>query len=182
MAIILTVAKARSNFVYTVGHSPLIYTNGHGGGHLATEPVQPVQPLQYVRPTVYANNACRNNLGELVPCAYASFSGSSVYAYNNVPDVGFLQATAGVAAVQPLEAIPEAAEPPAPEDVTLDIRNGIEKREADPEAEADPGVIFAYPVYGYHGYHHSLGVYAHHGYAPYGCRNGYGAVVPCAGK
>merc|ERR1712088_518481 len=60
--------------------------------------------------------------------------------------------------------------------------------EADPEA--DPwlyyhGLGYAAHPYGY-GYH-GLGYSAYAGYHPYayhgtGCRNGYGAVVPCAGK
>ena len=93
MIAFLAVANAKP-FVYTVNTgAPVIYTNGHGG--YANPHGEPSQPLQYIRPTLYANNACRNNLGELVPCAYSSYTGTSVYAYNAVPDVGFLQATSG---------------------------------------------------------------------------------------
>ena len=59
---------------------------------------EPVQPLQYVRPPLYANNACRNNLGELVPCAFPSSAGASVYAYNNYPQINFFDFTGGLAA------------------------------------------------------------------------------------
>merc|ERR1712025_865732 len=67
------------------------------------------------------------------------------------------------------------------------------KREADAEAspEADPWLYYsrfgyaAHP-YGYGYYGHGLAYAGYHGYLPYaaygGCRNGYGALVPCAGK
>merc|ERR1712210_95435 len=65
--------------------------------------------------------------------------------------------------------------------------------EADAEAspEADPwlyyhGLGYAARPYGYGYYGHHLGYSAYAGYHPYayhgGCRNGYGAHVPCAGK
>ncbi len=163
--------KANPGFVYTVGHgAPLIYTNGHSG-HQFVASNEPVQPLQYVRPTLYANNACRNNLGELVPCAFPSVAGSSVYAYNTVPDLGFVQATGGVANVIG-EAQPEDSD--VPEAPSVDVRQGLTKR----EAEADPHTIYAYPHYGY--YRFAAPYSYHFGYAPYGCRNGYGSLVPCA--
>ena len=44
--------------------------------------------------------------------------------------------------------------------------------------------LSTYIGYGYYG--HGLGYAAYAGYHPYayygGCRNGYGALVPCAGK
>merc|ERR1711941_194711 len=63
--------------------------------------------------------------------------------------------------------------------------------EADAEAdpEADPwlyyhGLGYAARPYGYGYYGHHLGYAAYAGYHPYayygGCRNGYGALVPCA--
>ena len=70
---------------------------------------EPVQPLQYVRPPLYANNACRNNLGELVPCAFPSSAGASVYAYNNYPQVNFFDFTSGLTA----PVTPEASVAPA---------------------------------------------------------------------
>ena len=42
--------------------------------------------------------ACRNNLGELVPCAFPSSAGASVYAYNNYPQINFFDFTSGLAA------------------------------------------------------------------------------------
>merc|ERR1712038_1472700 len=65
--------------------------------------------------------------------------------------------------------------------------------EADAEAspEADPWLYYSHAGYGLHpygyGYYgHGLGYAAYAGYHPYaylgGCRNGYGALVPCAGK
>merc|ERR1712045_697934 len=65
--------------------------------------------------------------------------------------------------------------------------------EADAEAspEADPWLYYSHAGYGLHpygyGYYgHHLGYSAYAGYHPYaaygGCRNGYGALVPCAGK
>merc|ERR1711997_220250 len=65
--------------------------------------------------------------------------------------------------------------------------------EADAEAspEADPWLYYSHAGYGLHpygyGYYgHHLGYAAYAGYHPYsyygGCRNGYGALVPCAGK
>merc|ERR1712088_33118 len=63
--------------------------------------------------------------------------------------------------------------------------------EADAEAspEADPWLYYSHAGYGLHpygyGYYgHGLGYAAYAGYHPYsyygGCRNGYGALVPCA--
>merc|ERR1712060_657658 len=65
--------------------------------------------------------------------------------------------------------------------------------EADAEAspEADPWLYYSHAGYGLHpygyGYYgHGLGYAAYAGYHPYsylgGCRNNYGALVPCAGK
>merc|ERR1711974_186910 len=65
--------------------------------------------------------------------------------------------------------------------------------EADVDAspEADPWLYYSHAGYGLHpygyGYYgHGLGYAAYAGYHPYayygGCRNGYGALVPCAGK
>jgi hypothetical protein len=60
--------------------------------------------------------------------------------------------------------------------------------EADPEAEADPYLLYSYPyaysAYSYAPYAYSYAPYAY-SYAPYayaysGCRNNYGAAVPCA--
>merc|ERR1711874_536311 len=76
------------------------------------------------------------------------------------------------------------------------------KREAEPtaepaaDAEADPeadpwlyyhglGYAGLHPYgYGYHGLGYAYAGYGYHPYAygGYGCRNGYGALVPCAGR
>merc|ERR1711997_1351423 len=76
----------------------------------------------------------------------------------------------------------------------------LKKREAEPEAEADadaaadawygyyghPGYYgygygYASPYYGYYGLGYRGYGYGYYGYYG-GCRNGYGAPVPCAGK
>merc|ERR1711997_281431 len=62
---------------------------------------------------------------------------------------------------------------------------------AEASPEADPWLYYSHAGYGLHpygyGYYgHGLGYAAYAGYHPYsylgGCRNGYGALVPCAGK
>merc|ERR1711974_581080 len=116
-------------------------------------------PLVYTAPV-----GCQNNQGVAVPCAHG---------------------------VLPFAVAPAAAEEEAVE--------SVEKREAEPTAEADaeadpeadPWLYYSRAGYGLHpygyGYYgHGLGYAAYAGYHPYsyygGCRNGYGALVPCAGK
>merc|ERR1711868_146908 len=144
-------AEADPGFVYSVGHAPLVYHHA---------------PLAYHHvPLVYAAAAgCRNNEGSLVPCAH-----------------GVLPALAPLA-VAP--AAPAAAEDDAV--VSVEKREATAEAEAEADPEADPwlsyyGLGYAAHPYGY-GYH--LG---YSGYLPYaygyhaaGCRNGYGALVPCA--
>merc|ERR1712088_1087306 len=149
-------AEAKPGFVYTTGHLPLAY-----GYH----PYALHHPLVYTAPV-----GCQNNEGVAVPCAHG------VLPYGLVPAV----------------VAPAAAEEPA-EDAVV----SVEKREAEPTAEADAeaspeadpwlyyhGLGYAAHPYGY-GYH-GLGYAAYAGYHPYAyygsCRNGYGALVPCAGK
>ena len=110
MVALFALARGNPQFLYTVGHhTPYVFTNGHTSYHST-----PSQPLSYVRPQLYANNACRNTLGELVPCAVPSIAGSSVYAYNAVPNTGFVQAAAGVAAIpSQIDEMPPAPEAPA---------------------------------------------------------------------
>merc|ERR1712187_161919 len=145
-------AEAKPGFVYTTGHLPLAYGYPYAVHH----------PLVYTAPV-----GCQNNEGVAVPCAHG------VLPYGLVP-----------------AAAPAAAEEEAVE--------SVEKREAEPtaeaDAEADPeadpwlyyhGLGYAAHPYGY-GYH-GLGYAAYAGYYPYGyyatgCRNGYGAPVPCAGR
>jgi len=140
--------KASPQFVYTtVGNTPLIFTNGHGYGYTANagQFEEPIQPLQYIRPLRY-NNACRNDQGILVPCAFPSSAGASVYSYNNYPGVvDFLSTTGGVAApvapvvkgyVAPVAPVgltlkDEENEITAPEDNNLEPIQSVEKREAN---------------------------------------------------
>merc|ERR1712154_9815 len=62
------------------------------------------------------------------------------------------------------------------------------KREATAEPEADPEADpwLSYYGLGYAGHPYGYGYHAYSGYFPYayggGCRNGYGALVPCARK
>ena len=182
MVALFAVARGNPQFAYTVGaHSPYVFTNGHTAYHTA-----PTQPLSYVRPQIYANNACRNTLGQLVPCALPSIAGSSVYAYNAVPNTGFVQAAAGVAAIP---AVPNVDDmPPAPEAPAAPVkakREAEAEPKADAEAEADPYLYYGPKYAGYYGAYYPY----HHGYYAYpayhhavGCRNVYGALVPCAGK
>merc|ERR1711899_612605 len=143
-------AEAKPGFVYTVGHHAPLAYGYPYAVH---------HPLVYTAPV-----GCQNNEGAAVPCAHG------VFPYGLVP------------AVAPAAAEEEAVE-------------SVEKREAEPtaeaDAEADPeadpwlyyhGLGYAAHPYGY-GYH-GLGYAAYAGYHPYayygGCRNGYGALVPCA--
>merc|ERR1712083_1149023 len=126
-------------------------------------------PLAY-HPVVYTAPAvgCRNNDGALVPCAH----GVLPYALA-APAPAAEPADEAVESVEKREAV---AEPTAEADA-----------EADPEA--DPwlyyhGLGYAARPYGYGYYGHHLGYAAYAGYHPYayygGCRNNYGALVPCA--
>jgi len=143
----VSAVKASPQFVYTVGNTPLIYTNGHFlyGYNGPTEIEEPVQPTQYVRPLLYANNACRNNFGVLVPCAFPSSASASVYAYNNVPSIDFFQFTDGSAA--PVETA-APVEPATPEADETDSVVSVKKR------EANPGYI-PEGYYGGRGYYHA---------------------------
>merc|ERR1712203_1056549 len=145
-------AEARDprGFVYSTGHLPLAYGYPYAVHH----------PLVYTAPV-----GCQNNEGAAVPCAHG---------------------------VLPYDLVPAVAAPAAAEEEAVE---SVEKREAEPtaeaDAEADPeadpwlyyhGLGYAAHPYGY-GYH-GLGYAAYAGYHPYayygGCRNGYGALVPCA--
>merc|ERR1711983_316446 len=159
---LFAVARGNPQFVYTVGQHryPYVFTNGHSASYST-----PSQPLSYVRPQLYANNACRNHLGELVPCALPSVAGQSVYAYNAVPNTGFVQAAAGVAAIP--SQVPDEM-PPAPEAPAAPVKA---KREAEADADASPDANAEaepeanYGAYGYgHPYGHSYGHTYGHGY------------------
>merc|ERR1711879_1008203 len=151
-------AEAKPGFVYSVGH-PLTYAH-----HL---------PLAYHHaPLVYAAG-CRNNDGALVPCAQGV-----------LPALAPLHAVAAPVAEAEDEAV-----------VSVEKREAEAEPTAEADAEADPeadpwlyyhGLGYAAHPYGYGYYGHHLGYAAYAGYHPYayygGCRNGYGALVPCAGK
>merc|ERR1711884_19722 len=170
---LFAVARGNPQFVYTVGQHryPYVFTNGHSASYST-----PSQPLSYVRPQLYANNACRNHLGELVPCALPSVAGQSVYAYNAVPNTGFVQAAAGVAAIP--SQVPDEM-PPAPEAPAAPVKA---KREAeadadaspDANAEADPyyypGAFGAYHPYYYGGYAYGY-PYSKYGFRYFGKRS-----------
>merc|ERR1711953_606165 len=159
---LFAVARGNPQFVYTVGHrsSPYVFTNGHTALYST-----PSQPLSYVRPQLYANNACRNHLGELVPCALPSVAGQSVYAYNAVPNTGFVQAAAGVAAIP--SQVPDEM-PPAPEAPAAPVKA---KREAEADADASPDANAEADPYYYPGAFGAYHPYYYGGYAygyPYG--------------
>merc|ERR1712050_316475 len=145
-------AEAEPGFVYHSGH-PLTYA----------------LPLAYHhQPLVYAAAAgCRNHEGSLVPCAHGVLPALSV-----VP---------AVASAPAAEAEDEAV-------VSVEKREATAEADAEADPEADPwysyyGLGYAGHPYGY-GYHLGYSGYLpyYHGYHAVGCRNGYGAPVPCAGK
>ena len=131
-----------------------------------THHAAPVYTHHVATPVVYtAANVCKNEGGQLVPCAHGVAPGSAIYAHVGAP--------AGV--------VPVAA--PAAETAAEDVVS-VEKRDA--EAEADPAAwyygYYGHPYgYGYAGYYGSYG-HPYYGYGGVGCRNTYGALVPCAGK
>merc|ERR1712004_620552 len=156
--------------------APVVYT--HPFYHHMAAPVYAHHPAVYhhapvythhVAPVVYAAaNVCKNEGGQLVPCAHGVAPGSAIYAMADAPAVA---------------AAPAAA--PQEEAVV-----SVEKRdaEADADADADPAAwyygYYGHPYghhYGYAGYY---GYYGHpyYGYGGVGCRNNLGALVPCAGK
>merc|ERR1712211_172899 len=167
-----TVAYAKPGFYYHTGY-PYAYTH-HAVTHPLTTYTVPVAPV--------AANTCHNEAGQLVPCAHPAGGvvGSAVHAYNNSPLVPTLPVVAAPAA----EAAP-AADAPAADAGVVDVkkREAEANPEANPEAEAD---AYWYGYYG-HPYHYRrfYGFYGHPFYGYYGgvgCRNGYGSLVPCAGK
>merc|ERR1711884_558272 len=156
--------------------APVVYT--HPFYHHMAAPVYAHHPAVYhhapvythhVAPVVYAAaNVCKNEGGQLVPCAHGVAPGSAIYAMADAPTVA-------------------AAPAAAPQDEAV---VSVEKRdaEADADADADPAAwyygYYGHPYghhYGYAGYY---GYYGHpyYGYGGVGCRNNLGALVPCAGK
>ena len=177
MIALATVASAKpwgyyTGVPYTQAHiQGLAYTHALGLAHAPVAYTAPVAPVTYtapVAPVTYAApvaaQTCKNEAGALVPCAIpAGFIGNSVYAYNHSPILPAVVA----AAPEPAITAPAMAEAPAViEEAVIDVK----KREA--EAEPEAGAHY----YGFYG--HPYG----YGYRAYGCRNGYGALVPCAGR
>merc|ERR1712088_606111 len=179
-------AEAKPGFVYTTGHLPLAY-----GYH----PYALHHPLVYTAPV-----GCQNNEGVAVPCAHG------VLPYGLVPAIAG-GAPAEEEAVESVEK--REAEPTAEADAEADPEAdpwlyyhglgyaahpygygyyghhlgyyGKRSAEAEPTAEAAAEASPEADPWLYYG--HGLGYAAYAGYHPYsyygGCRNGYGALVPC---
>ena len=151
-------------------HQPVVYAH-HPFAYAHHPVVYAHHPVVYTHPT----NNCKNEAGQLVPCAHGVAPGSHLYSFPNAPLV-------------PVVAQPAAEEPVAAEEPAFDVREDglvdVKKREA--EAEADPYLLYANYYGGYTGYYPYnyyggyYGYYGHPYYAGYGCRNNYGALVPCA--
>ena len=182
-------AEADPGFVYTVGthHATPVVYNHHVAtpvvyNHHVANPVvythHAAAPVVYTAPVLTASNTCKNEAGQLVPCLHGAAPASSVYAFNDALNVPVL----AHAAAAPVEA--EAA----PAEGVVDVSK--RSADADAEAEADPYLLYSnyygYPYAGYyghayHGYHGYYGLpYGYGYYAHAGCRNNYGALVPCA--
>merc|ERR1712183_252461 len=139
---------------------PWVYTTGLHYPYAA--------PVVYAAPPVVqvpVTNTCRNEAGALVPCAQpAGVVGDAVHAYADAAIPGFVQRGALATVAAP------AADAAA----------------ADADAKSWWYGYYGHPYgyYGHHGYYgHFYGAYGHpwYGYhAGVGCRNGYGALVPCA--
>merc|ERR1711973_227427 len=148
-------AEADPGFAYHVG--PLAYAH------------YPV--AAYHHPLVYTAAAgCRNNEGALVPCAHGVLP---TLAYGLVP---------AVAAAPASEAEDEAV-------VSVEKREATAEPTADPEADPEADPWYSYYGVGYAGHPYGYGYHAYSRFLPYsygfysyglgGCRNGYGALVPC---
>ena len=139
-----------------------------------THHAAPVYTHHVAAPVVYtAANVCKNEGGQLVPCAHGVAPGSAIYAHVGAP-----------AGVVPVAA--PAAETAAEDVVSVEKRDAEAEGSGDAEAEADPAAwyygYYGHPYgYGYAGYYGSYG-HPYYGYGGVGCRNTYGALVPCAGK
>merc|ERR1711963_420860 len=153
------------------------YHTGYPYAHVAyTHPVTYTAPVTYTVPV--AANTCHNEAGQLVPCAHPAGGvvGNAIHAYNDSP----LVPTVAVAGA-PVAPAAEAA-PAAEGEGVVDVK----KREAEaaPEADADAEAYW----YGYYGHPFAYrGYYGYWGHPFYryggvGRRNGYGSLVPCAGR
>merc|ERR1712083_453725 len=125
----------------------------------------------YTHPVAYANNVCTNEAGAVVPCASPVAAGSAVYNFADAP-VGLHPVVPGVAPVAPAAAEGEAA---------ADAWYAYYGRPAYYGYGYGLGGYYG----GYAGYYGGWGGYGYYGlghgyYGGVGCRNGYGAAVPCA--
>merc|ERR1711909_228680 len=151
-------AEADPGFAYHVGH-PLTYAHHY-------------PPAYHHTPLVYTAAAgCTNNEGALVPCAHGVLP--------TLPYYGVLPAVAAAPAAE-AEAEDEAV-------VSVEKREATAEADAEADPEADPWL--SYYGLGYAGHPYGYGYHAYSRFLPYsygyhgvGCRNGYGALVPCAGK
>merc|ERR1712004_590375 len=138
------------------GKAPVVYT--HPFYHHMAAPVYahhapvythhaaPVYTHHVAAPVVYtAANVCKNEGGQLVPCAHGVAPGSAIYAHVGAP--------AGV--------VPVAA-PAAKDVVSVEKRDAEAEGSGDAEAEADPQAwlygYYEHPYgYRYAGYYESVG-------------------------
>ena len=117
--------------------APVVYT--HPFYHHMAAPVYAHHPAVYhhapvythhVAPVVYAAaNVCKNEGGQLVPCAHGIAPGSAIYAMANAP--GY---------------VPTVAAAPAAETAAEDVVS-VEKRDANPNAEPDDEVRRVFPLF-----------------------------------
>ena len=156
------------------------YHTGYPYAHVAyTHPVTYTAPVTYTVPV--AANTCHNEAGQLVPCAHPAggVAGNAIHAYNDSPLVPTV-AVAGAPVVAPAAEAAPAAEGEGVVDVKKREAEAAPEADADADAEAYWYGYYGHP-YRYHGYY---GYWGHpfYGYGGIGCRNGYGSLVPCAGR
>merc|ERR1712047_142987 len=111
--------------------APVVYT--HPFYHHMAAPVYahhaPVYTHHVAAPVVYtAANVCKNEGGQLVPCAHGVAPGSAIYAHVGAP-----------AGVVPVAA--PAAETAAEDVVSVEKRDAEAEGSGDAEAEADPQLV-----------------------------------------
>ena len=140
--------------------APVVYTNPFYH-HMAapvyahhapvyTHHAAPVYTHHVAAPVVYtAANVCKNEGGQLVPCAHGVAPGSAIYAHVGAP-----------AGVVPVAA--PAAETAAEDVVSVEKRDAEAEGSGDAEAEADPQAwlygYYEHPYgYRYAGYYESVG-------------------------
>merc|ERR1712210_110057 len=143
-------AEADPAFAYTIGH-PHVYG----------------VPLVYTHPVAYANNVCKNEAGTVVPCASGVVPGSAVYNFAAAP-VGLHPVVTGVAPVAPAAAEADAWYAYYGRPAYYGYGYGLGGYYG-----GYAGYYGGYAGYGYYGLGHGY-------YGGVGCRNGYGAAVPCA--